>query len=308
MDTFPDVIRIETAGACNFECIHCPTGLNPNGRGVLRESLFHHILDDFKKHDFIPRVAVLYHGGEPLLNKRLEYYIQTLMRLGVTKTNMNTNLSLMTNDRAKSIIKSGLSSITFSFDGISAKEHNTIRVNSDFYNEVKKLKTFLKIKQELKSATPTIAIGNIVICNEQELNYFFTHNRTFNDDFSPQIAEEFAEELKQQKLDIGSHPAYYWPGMKLPERYQIHSVAEANPDYCDKLFETITILSNGNVVACCYDIVGNEIFGNVKSTSLFDIWASEKYCNFRDNFRQKNYSQMCSECAIVKQKFLVDRN
>ncbi len=24
--TFPDVIRIESSGSCNFQCIHCPNG------------------------------------------------------------------------------------------------------------------------------------------------------------------------------------------------------------------------------------------------------------------------------------------
>ena len=43
-DDFPDVVRIESSGACNFRCVHCPTGIEPNGRRQLsRENfLFHY--------------------------------------------------------------------------------------------------------------------------------------------------------------------------------------------------------------------------------------------------------------------------
>jgi len=34
-DSFPDVIRIEVAGKCNFKCIHCPTGIQTNNRPLL---------------------------------------------------------------------------------------------------------------------------------------------------------------------------------------------------------------------------------------------------------------------------------
>ena len=75
---FPDVVRIEASGACNFRCIHCPTGIQPNGRKQLSKESFYFILEQFIKKNFIPRVVVLYHGGEPLLNKDLEHFIGVL--------------------------------------------------------------------------------------------------------------------------------------------------------------------------------------------------------------------------------------
>ena len=74
LDAFPDVVRIETTGKCNFKCIHCPTGTEPNNRSVLSKERFDYIVHQFTYNNYIPRVVVLYHGGEPLLNKNLSHF------------------------------------------------------------------------------------------------------------------------------------------------------------------------------------------------------------------------------------------
>ena len=79
MDNLPDVIRIEPVGLCNFNCQHCPTGVSPNKRALLSKDKFHEIIDGFKKINFLPRVVVCYHGGEPLLNKNLTYFQKNLI-------------------------------------------------------------------------------------------------------------------------------------------------------------------------------------------------------------------------------------
>lgn len=77
--TFPDVIRIESGGSCNFQCIHCPNGYSQtrSKRGNMSSSVFNTLLQQFHEHNFIPRVVVFYHGGEPLLNKELPTMIST---------------------------------------------------------------------------------------------------------------------------------------------------------------------------------------------------------------------------------------
>ena len=85
-DDFPDVLRIESSGKCNFKCIHCPTGTQPNNRPVLSEESFGVIVDQFTSNRFIPRVVVLYHGGESLLNKKLSHFIHIVKSIGVKKT------------------------------------------------------------------------------------------------------------------------------------------------------------------------------------------------------------------------------
>jgi hypothetical protein len=87
-DPFPDVVRIEPAGFCNFHCHHCPVGREGGRRGVLSYDEFKILFDRLP---LIPRVLVLYHGGEPLLNPFIEDMIQYSKDKGVCKLVMNTN-------------------------------------------------------------------------------------------------------------------------------------------------------------------------------------------------------------------------
>lgn len=107
-NTFPDVLRIETSGKCNFKCIHCPTGEQPNNRPVLSKENFDLIVSQLSSNGFVPRVVVLYHGGEPLLNKELSYFIRVLKEAGVTKTAITTNGSLLNEKRSRELIQAGL--------------------------------------------------------------------------------------------------------------------------------------------------------------------------------------------------------
>ena len=67
--SIPPVLRIEPASACNLRCSHCPTGVVKMKRTVMKENVFSRILSEIKQ--YIPpiRVAVMYHGGEPFLNR-----------------------------------------------------------------------------------------------------------------------------------------------------------------------------------------------------------------------------------------------
>ena len=59
-------MRIEPASKCNLGCVHCPTGTIEMERGIMSLDIFQKILIENKENI---KVIVLYHGGEPFLNK-----------------------------------------------------------------------------------------------------------------------------------------------------------------------------------------------------------------------------------------------
>jgi radical SAM protein with 4Fe4S-binding SPASM domain len=299
---FPDVIRIETSGICNFHCIHCPTGAVPNNRQILTRMKFHSILDQFAANNFVPRVVVLYHGGEPLLNKGLEHFVGTLKKLGVKKTVLTTNASLLSRARAKDIIKSGLDLLKVSFDGESPEENDRIRRNGKFSRDAANVKALLKIRKALKHKNPLVIICNSRICDKATLDNL---NKSKNLLFSQPpayLVDYFRNELKEIKFQ--SMPTIVWPGYIKTEDFKIVTYDNEKPKYCGSLFETITILSNGDVVPCCYDLRGEEVFGNVFENSIFDIWRSEKYAAFRSDFKKGLYSKLCAGCNFVAPRYL----
>jgi MoaA/NifB/PqqE/SkfB family radical SAM enzyme len=122
---FPDVVRIEPAGLCNFHCQHCPIGLEGGHRLILRYDRF---VEFFRMLPAVPRELVLYHGGEPLLNKNLERMIAYAKDAGVHKVVLNTNASLLNERRDFS----RLDELRISFDGESMADNDRIRIGSHF--------------------------------------------------------------------------------------------------------------------------------------------------------------------------------
>ena len=302
MDVFPDVIRIEAVGQCNFRCIHCPTGTEPNNRKALSEEKFSVILEQFQKNNYVPRVAVLYHGGEPLLNKNLATYIRALKKMGVSKTVITTNASLLDEFRAQELIRAGLDEIKISFDGESPEENNSIRRNGDFRKNAENVRRFCALLREMGREDMNVIISNVRICKLATIEKFIKEKQTSFAEPPQYLKDFFSDEAGVVKFQ--SFPAMIWPGY---ERYSSLKAAEFDRkqlSYCGPLFETYTIMANGDVVACCYDLNGEVVFGNVFEVDMFEIWNGEKYRKFRNDFRQQRYSSLCLKCNLVVPRFL----
>lgn len=130
MEALPPVIRIEPASACNLRCRHCPTGVTAMRRGLMSDALFKKILREISKNIPPLRVAVLYHGGEPLLNPRLPEMISDLKAVGMPQVKLVTNGMYLTGDLVERIVSSGLDHIEVSLDGESAEESDDVRIRS----------------------------------------------------------------------------------------------------------------------------------------------------------------------------------
>ena len=299
---FPDVVRIEASGACNFRCIHCPTGIQPNGRKQLSRESFYFILEQFIKKNFIPRVVVLYHGGEPLLNKDLEHFIGVLKNLGVKKTVITTNASILNEVRSMGLILAGLDEMKVSFDGKSPIENNSIRKKGEFERQSQNLINFLELKKKLRKKNPSIRISN---CFFADYEFF---DKKINKD-KPPIPKFLLDTFSKynNELKFSSSPALVWPGFNKFDEFDIYEDNTKKPDYCSRLFETFSILVDGSVVPCCYDLNADKIFGNVYEKNVFEIWNSNDFISFREDFRKKNYPDICSKCNFVNPRFLVKK-
>jgi len=295
-DQFPDVIRIETTGICNFKCIHCPTGIKPNKRGALEPDNFASIVGQFSKNRFIPRVVVFYHGGEPLLNRHLAQYIRKLKDFGVRKTVITTNASLLTELRTEELIMAGLDEIRVSFDGESADENNSIRINGNFYCDAAKIKNLCRLQKKLSRSNPAIIINNIRICSRDTLTAFRNTSQLHFKKPPSYLTEYFNEYCDD--IAFKSFPAMVWPSFEAFGNLEAIFLHPKKPKYCESLFETFTILSNGDVVPCCFDLKGELVLGNIFKTNMCDVWNGILFTDLRTKYKERKYQDFCKKCNI----------
>jgi len=300
----PRIIRLEPSNLCNLKCIHCPIGLEINfKRGNMSEEVFDQIVKELKTFGRID-VVVLYHGGEPFLNKKIFKMIRVLKSIGNPFIKINTNGMLFGKKKIVDFIKSGIDDLCISLDGLSPEENNHIRKDSDYHQIVSSIKKLLWKKTELHSNIPNVCISNTQIPTVTQVQQGIGP-------LVPQfILDDFIDFPKQ--LEFNSRYAIPWSGFdSFGDLMQARNpiLKESPPDYCDNIMQTITIKWNGDVVPCCYDIMGKFVLGNIMKEPISKIWNNRKYRKLRENIYARNYPTLCKVCQIIKPGFyLVKKN
>ena len=73
---------------------------------------------------------------------------------------------------------------------------------------------------------------------------------------------------------------------------------------CSQLWQRMFISSDGDVIVCCVDSEKDYIVGNIKESSIEEIWNNEKYRNIRKLHKDGKYNQVdiCSKCDLTQKK------
>ena len=297
----PRVIRIEPSGLCNLRCTHCPTGVNKNVKlGIMSKKVFSRIVEELKSYKGVD-VVVLYHSGEPFLNKNIFEMIHILKALGIRFIKTVTNGMLIKNEMLPMIIESGLDSIEFSLDGLSPEENNQIRRGGDYYKVASIIKGLLSLKNRLRSLYPEVYIVNTQIPNRITIKKGVEVS-------TPKYIEDDFSDFKGQ---IGFKNTYMrkWPGFKHSKNYELVEGPTAKKslpsNYCNHVVEITTLRWNGDVVPCCYDITNEYVIGNVLQQPLRDIWNNEKYRELRRSIHLRKYLSLCVQCKEIKPQLVV---
>tara|TARA_B100000029_G_C17477223_1_gene924214 strand:+ start:263 stop:1156 length:894 start_codon:yes stop_codon:yes gene_type:complete len=289
---FPKVIRIEPASQCNLKCNHCPTGTIDMNRGIMKYEIFEKILSEIDQFKDYVEVIVLYHGGEPLLNKnffKMIYELKKIKNSLFIKT--VTNGMALNNNNCKKIVSSDLDLIEISLDGTSSEQSESIRIGSSSKRIVENIKFLLDQKKEQNSKI------RIEITTTQ-----FYDPETKKDVVTPSW---LLETFKDRDIKFKPTFAYLWPDINLGKNYKIHYVNNGILNTCDHVVNTLTVRSNGDIVACCYDLTTKLKTGNIQNQKIKDIWKDKKYQIIRDGIENKKPVGVCGKCSVIKPNYYI---
>lgn len=150
--SFPRVVRIEPAAKCNLACSHCPTGTVEMVRGLMSNEVFERTFEQVKQNIEYIKVIVLYHGGEPLLNKNF-YKMASAVR-GVSQRliiKTVTNGMSLNKKNISQLLNCGLDEIEISLDGLSPDENDQVRRQGSAKKVIANLKNLIKAKTSSNS-------------------------------------------------------------------------------------------------------------------------------------------------------------
>ena len=289
---FPKVVRIEPASKCNLACSHCPTGTIDMDRGLMKEDVFNSILKELKIHKDQIKVIVLYHGGEPLLNKNFFSMLSS-----IRKISNNFSIKTVSNGMALNqgnilkIIKSELNEIEISLDGETANESEEVRIKS------KTEKIVLNIQKLLQEKKNHNALIKISIATTQFM-------RTLSDlDRVDEITKTIPKWLRDNfHDDVSYNPcvAMRWPHMQVNKPYELGWGTGEDKDNCNHTTDTVTIRADGSIVPCCFDLTSELIMGNILFQPLSDIYNGSRYLQLRKSIAEKKFESICNNCNTVR--------
>lgn len=287
----PWTINVDPCNICFERCAYCPTG-NPalprirnRPLGKMPMELFRKIVDDteamVRRHGRKIRILHLYKDGEPLLNDLLASMVRYAKARAVAEyVSTTTNGILLTEDRAKQLIDSGLDHIRISVP--SGRAYHVIRRNCGFlYQEKTRRRAHLFVHVK--------AIASLMSARERQ---------RFRRDFGPVSDYLHLDGLMGWS---GSPGKDFLLGIPVTKGMDGQTNLREKR-ICPEPFCRLAINFNGRVSACCVDWCMDASYGDATRMTMEDIWDGALLGGLRILHAQGNRGRnpACNGCHFVK--------
>lgn len=285
LDNLPTFIWIEPTNHCNLKCIMCPTGQDLLGieKGFMNYEVYKRIINEIKNHTSSITLSI---SGESLLHPQIYEMIKYAQNNGI-RPMLNTNATLLNESATHSLLDSEIQHINFGFDGFNKKMYEQIRVGANFEKTLENILYFLREKKRRKQKMPytvlTLLLLNVGRYTEKEKTYFLKKLAGLVDEIRLREPFSWGNKFKNtDKFSYFKNENIYWP--------------------CSRLWCTLSIAWNGDVIPCTYDVSHEYILGNIRQNKLLDIWNCKKMINLRESMLNKTYLNLlplCEDCIML---------
>ena len=282
LQEYPIHLDIELDNVCNYACTFCPIGqpdneLNGYYKNLkkLDEKKIYELLDEAKSIGV--RSLQFNLVNEPLAHKNIFKVLEYATNLKFDDLFFISNVYLLNEKNAKSILNSGLKKISFSLDAFSAETYKERRLKNtkpaNYEKVINNILNFLELKKKYKKKFPLTRVSFIIMeNNKHEVEAF------------KKFWEDKVDAIHFQKLIDYSD-----------SNIIVSSVTE---NQCNMPMFRLSIKSDGNVKPCCVGYGENINIGNVYEQSLYEIWNSDIMKNFQKLHinKEADKNETCKKC------------
>lgn len=287
MPAFPRLMDVELTNVCNFHCLMCPVGLGTQVRpkGAMSEEVFSRVLDQAAEHGCHLRFIL---WGEPTLHPRWLEYLERVAKRGLF-VHFNTNGSRIEADDMRRLVDSGVQSVKFSFQGVDRKSYREMRSTDYFEELLTKVEQLHNIRGQ--AAFPFIHVSTTITYEGPELVSAFRERvGSFTDKVTVGRTELERFDASTAKLNDEERA--------LLERMKREDKLVHKHPRCPEVFDKLSVFWDGRVTACCRDFDAVMTVGDVRETSLAEIWKSPEVEAYREGLARGEYDRfpLCRIC------------
>lgn len=286
---FPLVMNIEPTNACNLKCPMCARTTSMTRKVVHMDfGLYKNIVDECAKYGL--RAVWLHMFGESLLHPQIIDLIRYIKQYdNIKNVGLSTNVSFLNLEISEGIIDAKLDRIIFSVDAKSKASYDKAR-GGDFETVKGNVRNFLELKKKRHSDIEILI---------QMIDMDFNHGEVeeFRAEWSKYLNEGDSVLVKR----FSNHAAQV-PDFKTYKNSDKHQMEVLVP--CSKIMKSMTIMSNGVAVACCYDANGVMEVGDTNKETLTSIWKGSKLNELRRQHNALDFSALplCAKCSFIRVK------
>ncbi|MBI1916537.1 MAG: radical SAM protein [Planctomycetes bacterium] len=254
---FPRFLEIETVNVCNARCPMCTIDDWERGAKPMTDELFAKIAAETVENAREVKRVSLYRDGEPLIDKKLPSRVATLKAGGIRSVAISTNVSLLTEAKARELLEAGLDIIIMSIDSLDKQTFESIRVRLIFEEVLENALRFIELRDRM--GVPT-RVWMRMIRQESNQNEWLEYER-------------FWQSRLSSHDRIYYHNIFNWGG-QLRGFKPIAKSYEPNLP-CVALWSLLVIFCNGDVPLCNVDYNNKYPTGNVRTSSITELWRSK---------------------------------
>lgn len=234
--------------------------------------LFKQIVDDANRNGIKSFQLSFY--GEPLLYHQLveaTSYISS--NVPCASIVINTNAFYLTEDMARDLIDAGVTLFSVSIDGNNKEEFEQIRIGLK-WDEVQKNVASLRKLIDAKGSSAEVHVRGL------HLKDIRIDEEKFQSTWGPYAGQV-----------IVRNDHYL---CSLEKESLVHKVLP-----CNKIFNQMVVMANGDVTMCAYDWQGEMKYGNINSKSIDQLWRTPFMARRRvaHLFGMKKTIPFCRECT-----------
>jgi radical SAM protein with 4Fe4S-binding SPASM domain len=284
----PVSISTELTNNCNLQCSECLSGSGSmkRDRGFMDIELYNKVISELRPYLYFLN---LYFQGEPMLHPHFFLFLSGNMNM---HSIVSTNGHFLTDENSEKIVRSGLSKLIISLDGIDQATYSAYRKNGNVNTVIDGIKSVTAAKKRFNSSL--------------KIEIQFLVNR-LNEHQIPRI-REFANMVKaslsfKSMQIINRNCIVSWlPRQERFRRYKLcdkeYVVKNSLPDKCARLWFNPVITWDGKVIPCCFDKNAEYVMGDLKNDSFREIWNGTKFRIFRKSILTGRHKvEICRNCT-----------
>jgi radical SAM protein with 4Fe4S-binding SPASM domain len=267
----PDIVQIESTNLCNAKCVFCPRDEMQRRQGVMDFDLFRKVVDECAALG-ITHVRV-HNYGEPFLDKELVEKVRYAKSRGIAEVGMISNGSLITEDLAQGMIDAGLDAINISVDAAGKEVFERTRVHLDYETVVGNIRTLARLRHASGRKRPRLILSFVRQDNSAD-------------------EQAFIREWSQIADKIHITDLHNWAGT-------LHGTSNVRYP-CYRMWLTFTVLWDGRVSLCCADYDGRHVLGDLRTSTIAEVWNSPAYRSVRKQHLESGGPEICRSCDLPK--------